>query len=201
MRVVQATYDLDRPYHMVSGQQEQAEHIFERSADGRWFWAVNTEEPGALIYYDPRDEHSQGFGGAVLTFKLTDGTEVKVKGPWHSNSSALYTSTGIDLRNKHKTWGLVALQREYRPLPKNVSGNSSYYRFVDVLHLDTEPVVGAFNRIREIAQVAANEMDQPVFYYSESRGGSSCGPCIPSGWSRERETEWWKAASNQKETA
>lgn len=172
--VVSDEFVLDKPYRMISGQGDQAKHVYKQSPDGRWFYPANSDEPGAYIYHDPRDPKSQGFAGSTLTFELEDGTKVPVKGPWHSNSDALFQHTGIDLRAKHKTWGLVARVRDYIK-----SNNLSNYCFKDVFHLDEQPIVGEYDRINKIAQDMANKLGETVYYYSESRGGSGCGPVNP----------------------
>lgn len=177
----ESVVDIDRPYRMISGQGEQAERVYHRSPDGQWFWDANSDEPAAHIYFDPRDPKSEGFDGATLTFKCVDGTVVAVKGPWHANSDSMFVATGIDLRNLHKTWGVVALQRIYRDIPRGWSGNSTCLTMRGVLHKDDEPVIGAFQRIQQIAQRFADELDTEVYYYSESHGGSSCGPVYPIG--------------------
>jgi len=63
-----------------------------------WYVTGNPKE----IYVDTGDPESQGFGGAICMFTLEDGTKEQVKGPWHSNSEALFKDTGLDLRNEKK---------------------------------------------------------------------------------------------------
>ena len=60
-------------------------------------WIVpHSGNPNAIFVHDPQNE--DGFGGALVTFTLVDGREVRFRGPWHSNPDSLYERTGIDLR-------------------------------------------------------------------------------------------------------
>ena len=49
----------------------------------------------------------------------------------------------------------------------------------DVLYIEKEPILGSFNRGEILAQEMANKLEKQVMYYSQSMGGSSCGPVKP----------------------
>ena len=74
---------------------------------GGRIWLVGVTEPSNNIYVDGCPG-SQGFGGSTLTFKMVDGSEVQLKGPWHSNSEALFYETGVDVRGLHKTFVVIS---------------------------------------------------------------------------------------------
>lgn len=124
---------------------------------------------------------SQGFGGGKHKFTLHTGEVIELEGPWSSNHDAFFEETGIDLRNRHRTWGCIGRHREYYP-----SKYEARPVICDLLYWDPpEGVVGSFNRIREIAKQLAYERDELVFAFSGSLGGSSCGVEFPFQHSEE----------------
>lgn len=130
-------------------------------------WLVGISEDQGNAVYVQGGPNSDGFGGRVLTFRLENGCDsISLKGPWHTNPSSLLSDTGIDVRDKFYTFGVVGEGREYPAITK-------------LLWFDTEPVIGSFDRVKQKAQEIANERGQTVFYYMESRGGSSCGAIDP----------------------
>lgn len=140
-------------------------------------WLVPTLGDPSKIHLDRHDPKSKGYGGSTLTFRLDNGEEYSVKGPWNSNSDSLYHDTGIDLRNNHKSRGIVALKRE---VPEDRSRYSSMdYIYKDVLHLDEDMVRGSFNRVEDIGQKIANELNQTVYYQVVSQDGGSSGTIEP----------------------
>lgn len=186
---------LDRPYQMVSGAGEAAKFIYRKVVGKRgvWLFPTNSSTPGEQVHFhDPADTGSQGYGGSTLHFLLEDGTTYDAKGPWHSNTDALFSDTGVDIRNTFRTFGVVAKKRTSLLLRPGVSGNSSHYRFDGLLHLDSEPQIGDFDRIKKIALEFATKLEHPVVCYSESNGGSSCGWEVPPGTEWKAWTEWFK---------
>lgn len=153
---------------MICGSAEAERLIYRKvqASNGYTYYVpINSPEPGAQIQVDTHDPNSDGYGGRALTFALEDGTKDRVKGPWHTNSDDLYADTGIDLRNQHLTFVVVARDRYSDEDYRTVLG--------DVLYQDEQPVLGAFDRYKEIL---ARFPDEPtLFYYSQSRGGSVCG--------------------------
>lgn len=138
-------------------------------------WLTRADGLGdTVIYHNPKNT-SRGFGGATLTFTLEDESTIQLKGPWSSNTQALFTSTGIDLREKHTTWGCVGRWRDYnyQNSPMGVATIGA------LLYFDKEPTVGPFERIRLLAERLAYDRDEILFYFEESIGGSRCGHVYP----------------------
>lgn len=166
---------------MLSGQYEAQKRTYkmlEGKSGARWMVAVQ-EAPASHIYVEdlkpPADKRWAGFGGSTLTFRLEDGSEVKLTAPWHSNADALFEDTGCDVREMHRTFVVVARGRTNTGAPR--------YRTIltAVLYQDPEGgKLGRFERGRLLAQDWANRLGQEVFYYSESYGGSSHGPVKPA---------------------
>lgn len=145
-----------------------------------------TEDSGDGVHVHRLDDKdSDGYGGRTLEFLLTDGTIYKAAGPWHSNTEALYKDTGIDLRDKHRTFVVISLDRDF-------DGYDTIMK--DILHIDKEPTIGKFERGKEIARYHADRLNRPVHRYSQSRGGSSCGSENPSSWTAEEGNTYWKYA-------
>lgn len=167
---------VDESYHMFSGAAEAAKFIYRKLVDPQghvWLYPVNSETPAEQVYFhDPKDLKSDGYGGSTLHFLLEDGTVYDAKGPWHSSADGMWAATGVDIRATYRTYGCVALKRVYEGHVQTFHG---------VLHADTSPVIGEFDRLEKIAQAHADRLGHPVAYYSKSKGGSSSGYKIPSG--------------------
>lgn len=174
---------------MVSGVGQQSavqmwDYVKEKDGVTYWFWPSVHDEAGAMVHVGSImvGIRSEGYGGRTLDFP-TKGGVVKIQGPWHSNTDALYERTGVDLRDKHRTTGVVALKR----------GTEGYETtLLDVVYVDPDGgVVGKFNRIQELAQQMSDESDKVLFYYRRSLGGSSCGPVYPSQWDDQKKREYF----------
>jgi hypothetical protein len=184
MKIIQEKFIPDK-MPMKSSRAEAAARRFHRIDDDRGnVWLVADQVSAAEhIYFDnPRDTSSDGFGGSVLTFKLVDGREYKAKGPWHSNADSLFAATGHDVRDTHYTYVVIGLDR--------AKGTTNGIE--DVIYMDNEATLGSFKRGDEIAQQIANEIGTAVQVYSQSNGGSSCGPMYPSDWDEDRIQEYWQ---------
>ena len=179
-------YHYDARNEMLYGSAEAEKHTYKKLVDKRgqtWLVAVQPNE-GDNIYVSagtaenrPGYRGFRGFGGQTLTFELESGEKIELQGPWHSNSTALYTATGYDVRDKHKTFGVVARKCE-----------DGWLR--DVIYQDGNWEIGVFNRVEMIAQQLANDCGHTLQVYSESQGGSSRGPVEPehaTDGPRERE--------------
>lgn len=157
-----------KPYQMISGQHEAQVRRYHKhvTPTGR-VWLVADQEAAAenVYVHDPseRGDKWRGFGGATLTFPLIDGTEYVAKAPWHSNADALFAETGVDLRDKHFTFVVLAMSCEW------IEARTT---FVDVVYQDEKPILGSFNRYKDLIK----QYPQAQFYYSESSGGSCSGP-------------------------
>jgi len=167
---------LDKPYQMTCGSAEAESRVYHKveGKNGRTWLYADQENAGDNVYVSG-GPNSDGFGGRTLTFQLVGGGEIQLKGPWHSNSGALKADTGVDVTNQHRTWGVISRKKERIKSTNFMSG-----KFVDVCHIDQEPVVGEYNRIMDLAQVFADVFGEPVYYYSQSQGGSSSGQIKPS---------------------
>jgi len=162
---------------MKSGQYEQSIRKYKKiqGTSGTWYVAIQ-DNIADNIYVDSHDPKSQGFGGATLEFQLEDGTTEQVKGPWHSNSNALFNDTGYDVRDKSLTRGIVAKSMNY--------DKSDFIPiYTDVLHYDEQPVIGNFYRIQKIAEKFSKELKCNIYYAVISSGGGS------SSWVEYKEEE------------
>ncbi len=156
---------IDRPYQMFSGQAAAQEGTY-RLALGKsgriWLYATGDD------VYSQGGPNSDGFGGAILEFKLWNGCDsIKLKGAWHSNSDSLFKDTGIDKRNEHLTFGVIGRGRDWKDHRSVIK---------DLIWFDKEPTYGTFNRVDELANKLSHERREVLYYHKQSRGGSSCGP-------------------------
>lgn len=160
---------------MTSGQGEaiaKQYHKYEGKS-GRTWLVADVPNAGDYVYVTNNPENTtsytqgfQGFGGATLPMLLVEGSIFQLRGGWHSNSEALYEDTGVDVRDKHLTFIVVARQRVFE------AGQTI---LKDVLYKDLEPVIGLFDRGKFIANKLYQEFGDPLLLYSRSNGGSSLG--------------------------
>lgn len=151
---------------MISALGEQGRYRYKRYKGKTCVWYVaDVENDGDFIYCDTGRKNSEGFGGRELEFSLVNGSVVKVKGPWQSNSSSFFEDTGVDLRKKHLTSVVISRGRR----------QDEFYNTVmqDVVYYDERPMVGSFDRWKEIAKEL--KVEGPMFYYKRSLGGSATG--------------------------
>ena len=163
-------FDIQQP--MICGSAEAEEHTYKLliGKSGEKYLVAVQPNPADNIYVEG-GSNSDGFGGRTLEFLLEDGTTIKLRGPWHTNSDDLFRHTGYDIRDKHMTIGICALERE-----------KNYYRgdlFKGVLHKDRVWVIGEYDRIEKMAQAFSNKHGKTVFYAMKSQGGGSAGSCQP----------------------
>ena len=153
---------------MTSGQGEQAVRKYKKiiGKRGNWYVAFQENEADNIYFASKSKEYSDGFAGATLSFELEDGTIDKIQGPWHSNSDGLFDDTGYDVRNKHLTKGIIA---------KNKTHGEWHHpdEYSDVLHYDEVPVIGEYDRIENLAQMFANELNCKVYFAVKTGGGGS----------------------------
>lgn len=156
-------------YQMFCGQGEAVERKYYRyvGKSGNTWLVADQENAAENVYVtdSPRNNGKQGFGGATLRMPLIEGGEFALVGGWHSNSDALFADTGIDVRDKYRTFVLLAMKRE--------TTDDGTYRsiFREIVYRDTAPTLGRYDRYKEI-MAAHPEAD---YYYMTSHGGSSSG--------------------------
>lgn len=181
-------------YGMVSALAEQSSVPLWDYTVGKngihWFWPTDHDEAGAMVHCGSpvmAGKRSGGYGGRTITFMTKDGG-IDIQGPWHSNSDALFEETGVDIRDRHRTYGIVSMNRDY-------DGTTTI--MVGVVHADPEDgAIGTFGRIEEMAKKFADRHERPFYYYRKSRGGSSCGSVYPTGWTDKQIREYWESKSH-----
>jgi hypothetical protein len=165
---------IPRKHELICGSYEtEIRRYYPIIDDEGAIWLIADQSNMAdNIYYCDFDPRSQGFAGRTLHFVLVDGTEIDLPAPWHANSESLMRRTGIDIRDTHLTYVVIAENRGV-----DDSYNTIYY---DVLYEDKEPVLGYFDRGAHIARRLANLLDKTLYCYQESAGGSSNSPVHPN---------------------
>lgn len=151
---------------MLSGSHEAAQHKYQLlvGKSGRRWLVADNEAAGENVYVEG-GPNSDGFAGRILTFELVSGDTLSLKGPWHSNPDALFADTGHDVRDKHRTQGIIALRRER---------GAKYYepdKFYDVIYYDEAPVLGTYNRVKDLAEQFAEGFDGTIFVSFKTKGG------------------------------
>lgn len=159
----------EAPYSMFSASAD-AESLLYKLIIGksgrRWLYNDEKFNAAANIYVEGA-RGSQGFGGRGIVFRLIEGGEICLAGPWCSNSDSFFKDTGIDLRNRHATWGCIGRRREH---------HNERTAVCDLIYFDTAPVEGDFSRVEKLAANLSDSRGELLYYYSMSNGGSSCGP-------------------------
>lgn len=149
---------------MVSAQGEQHDvKLYHNTRSDRgtsWYWAADRDNAADYIYCRHEGNyHSNGFGGATMRFPL-EGGSVEVQGPWHSNAEALFAETGVDLRDKHHTRGVLGLCYA-----------QTFYSAIDVIYFDEDWVLGSYNRVDDLARELANKYNVPIYGWMAGQGG------------------------------
>lgn len=160
-------FSIYQPQHSASGDAEERKYkMFTGKSGKQWLVAV---QPNAAdnIYVDG-GKGSQGMAGRTLTFILENGEKVDFIGPWKTGASELLKDTGQDYTQTYYTKGIVALSRENLPWPKG-------YIFSDILYMDENYVIGAFDRTAKIAQEFADKLGCKVYEASIGKGGGHSG--------------------------
>ena len=174
--IAQANEYVTDDYQMFSGQSSAVErHYHKYTGKSDRTWLVADQENAADDIYvtnnpqntTSKDQGFEGFGGATLAMPLVTGETFALHGGWHSNAQALFDDTGVDVRDTHFTFVVLAKER--------CSTDDGTWRtvFRDIVYRDAKPVLGGFDRYKKLIE---NHPDAR-FYYSSSRGGSSSGPC------------------------
>lgn len=197
---------------MTCGQADAQEPFYRmiRGDSGNWFVPVRLWDGSfkrgcadGIQYDDLGDSTSDGYGGATLIFNVRGFsgcvTKYIAKGPWHSNSKSLKDDTGIDITKRHLTQVFISLDKVY---PENSWEPDVLF---DLIHIEKEPIEGAYNRADPLAQEYADALDEPVYLVVKTSGGESRVTVFPSeGWDREtkRYKNWCNRNSyNQREAS
>jgi len=166
---------------MTSGQGEAVRNRYHLHVgkSGRAWLVADREDCADHVYctaYADWDRTGEGFAGAHLKLPLVDDNEFILKGGWHSNSQALLADTGVDITDRHLTYGAIGFKRLYWS-PEHPNENMGVG---DVIFADEEPTLGDFHRIEELAKQYANELGETIYYSVQSSGGGSSGPIYPN---------------------
>lgn len=144
-------------------REDYEEKRWKRVVGKRTTWYIPLNDYPAEEIHCAGGPDSQGYGGSTISFTLENGEVVKEKGPWHSNSESLFHDTSIDIRNTHRTYGIIAVDNNWA---------NGHWSYKDIIYKDSGPTPGHFNRIERLAQDIANLLDSPLYFYSCSPGGS-----------------------------
>ena len=142
-------------------EAESKTYDLHKSRNGT-IWLVARVENSADFIYCSSPGKSKGFGGRTLEFALGSGDSIRLQGPWLSTALALHMGTGIDVYDRHKTFGVIS---------EGLSGQTMY----NVLYQDNKPMIGKLNRIKEVCELLANQMKQRLYYYQEYSGKTKVG--------------------------
>lgn len=162
-----------RPYTQIAAQSEdvQPRYNIHIGKDKR-IWLVTTDQdPDHIIVQG--GPGSQGYGGADLVFTLANGVDkITLHGPWHSNPYSLFEQTGIDLRTKIISWGVIGRGLQFRA----ANSYSSDSVITDLVYFDKAPTQGVYDRIQNLAKEMSDAEGIPLYYHMRTYGGSSTGP-------------------------
>jgi len=158
------------PLPIICGSQDAEKRRYRRVDNGKTIYLIADQPNAADNIYKSSPGPSEGFGGRTLSFPLVDGTVIEVQGPWHIGADAFLLNRFPELAVQHYTFGVIGLERE-STWPKTIIRK--------VIYKDDDWVLGPFQRVQSIAQEKANELGCTVYCYSQSQGGSSCGPVNP----------------------
>ena len=136
-------------------------------------WMVGAQPAEADNIYVEGGRGSKGFGGATLKFELEDGEIIALTGPWKTGADGLLKDTGYDATDKYTSRGIIALEREYDWKQGDL--------YKGVLYVDERPVIGTFDRVKELAQKFANDLGKNVYYAVVTYGGGSSSRVEPIG--------------------
>ena len=152
-------------YHVTTGKSGRIWVYSTEKGAAEFIWVSANPEENAPGYRGFR-----GYGGGTLTFPILGGT-IALTGPWHSNADSLYEDTGVDMRDRQVSYCIVSMDRIY----------DEFFHpcMIGVLHTDREPMEGSRDRGEHIAKYFANKLGMTVYLYSETCGGSMCGPFSP----------------------
>lgn len=172
LKIIKEKHHFKQDHTMICASAGAESNTYKKveGKSGNTWYVPSDLNPNVQV--DTHDPNSEGYRGRTLEFILEDGTIDKVQGPWSSNSDALFRDTGIDLRNNHITYGIIAGGRS----PNHEDPyNLMNHIYIDVVHLDEKPTKGEYSRIQNLAQKLADEYKLDLFYQVKSGGGGCAG--------------------------
>ena len=149
----------------LSASGEIYTHVKDKNGKYDWYYGSHAGE----IYVDKHDPRSRGHAGRKLQFKTKDGIITTSPGPWQTHADSLYVHTGVDMRKKNLTWGIIAHAREAIECDLNFGE----YNYRNVVWVDEHYVEGSFDRIEQIARRISEDIGK-VLYYSKYSSGGAC---------------------------
>jgi hypothetical protein len=154
-----------RPMTCGSAEAESRKYHKHVGKSGK-IWLIADQPNSADHIYVEGGPNSDGFGGRELTFPLVDGTEIKLRGPWHSNGQAFVDDTGLsEILDKYYTIVIIG---------KEVKYGKHYETIVkDVLYKNTNWVLGPFHRGDILGREYAQMLGHKVFVVDITQGGGS----------------------------
>lgn len=111
-----------------------------------------------------------GFGGSTLNLVLNNGDTFQLRGGWHTNADHLYVHTGVDIRNRYATRGVLATTFVKDP-PLTLGG---------IFRNETEWIEGTYERVNDLAQALALTISYPVIYWKQTTGGDELSTKYPT---------------------
>lgn len=134
---------------------------YEREDGNTVYVRLNKADAGNFVFVDHHNPYSQGYGGSIFQFELEDGTVDEVKGPWHSSPEVL--------PEPHRVSELYLTKIVLRWHSKDGV----------LIYDEGQWVLGHFYRGYRAALQLAKLNNVPVYFYSESKGGSMAGVIDP----------------------
>ena len=141
-----------------------------------WVYPINALSPASGVHCsassrenEPGYQGFRGYGGSTLTFSLEGGTKEKMTGPWNSSAEALFSDTGVDIRDQYLTYVIIAKKREQDQKYRTI--------FKDIVYQDKKPMLGQFHRGDLLArELARKNRVKKLYLFRHSMGGSKTSP-------------------------
>lgn len=159
----------ERPkvYRKLQGNDKRVWYIPIATNVADWFKGVGD----SIHVTDPEPVGGmRGYGGSTLEFPLEDGTVDEVKGPWHTNSEAFFSATGLNISDLHYTCVTIGTERGEGLM--EVGG--------EIIYQDPGWVLGPFMRGERIAHQLADVHNRRLYVVRESQVGGSAGFVEPN---------------------
>ena len=162
------------------------------SSDTVFLYPVDCENPADHIhkwYPSCAGQESgycgKGYGGATLTFHLESGEVLNLQGPWHVGADALFEETGVDIRDKCKTFVVIAKKKICTDMM--TPGEAMIYK--DIVWIDDKIQISEHDRGEKILEEMLELHKVPLAYYFIKSGGGRYAEEFPKNLSAEQRTE------------